>query len=426
MRVKRFMIVIILGVFFVGLGSAVLVDSTFLARWKQDILQWVGSISGFGHIYAGLLLIIVGLAVILLGMRHLVHSIAESVLPRGETSLAQWVYRNRNLAKGPRIVVVGGGTGLSTMLRGLKEYSDNITAIVTVADDGGSSGRIREELGILPPGDIRNTLVSLADTEPLMERLFQYRFSWGQGLEGHSFGNLFIAAMTDITGDFEEAIREMSKVLAVRGRVLPATLATVKLGARYEDGDEAWGESHIPQEGRQISQMFLEPSDVSALPEALQAIEQADVVVLGPGSLYTSIIPNLLVHPIPEAIGRTNALRVYVCNVMTQPGETENMTAAQHVRALVAHAGRRRIVDAVLVNDEQISPEQAAKYANQGAYAIEPDLAELRRLGVQVRAAKLLDAQDLVRHDPRKLAREIMQMVEAHTDVPWWEKNVGS
>ncbi len=426
MRVKRFMVVIILGVFLVGVGSAFLVNTTFLAALETKLLARIASISVWGHGFTGLALIIIGLGILLLGMRNLVHSIAESLLPRGEKSLAPWLYRKRSLAKGPKIVVVGGGTGLSTMLRGLKEYSDNITAIVTVADDGGSSGRIRDELGILPPGDVRNTIVSLADTEPLMERLFQYRFSWGQGLQGHSFGNLFIAAMTDITGDFEEAIREMSKVLAVRGRVLPATLATVKLRARYEDGEEVVGESHIPQEGKAISQVFLEPGHVRALPEALDAIAQADVVVLGPGSLYTSIIPNLLVGQIPDALSRTQALRIYVCNVMTQPGETEAMTAAQHVKALLDHAGRRKLVDVCLVNDEEVSAEQAQKYATQGAYAIEPDVDELRRLGLEVRAAKLLDAQDLVRHDPRKLAQEIIRMVEVKTGTSWWDKNVGS
>ena len=283
------------------------------------------------------------------------------------------------MQKGPHIVTIGVERVFLQCL-GSKEYSSNITAIVTVADDGGSSGRIREELGILPPGDIRNTLIALADTEPLMEKLFQYRFSWGDGLTGHSFGNLFIAAMTDITGDFEMSIKEFSKVLAVRGRVIPSTLETVQLRALYTDGTEVVGESSIPIPNKKIDRIYMEPERAQALPDALDAIANADIIVLGPGSLYTSVIPNLLVEPIVQALRDSSALRLYICNVMTQPGETDGMSASEHVKALLKHADNQTILDYVLVNRAHISPTQAEKYRREGAYPVEPDTANLEKL----------------------------------------------
>ncbi len=426
MRVKRWLFLVFVGVALIAVGIALLLNTGLLGQVEAGLMRLLQGISPTWDWLSGLLLVLLGIFSLGVGMRGLIHSITGALVPGGDKGLAESVYRRRGLAKGPKIVVVGGGTGLSTMLRGLKTYSENITAVVTVADDGGSSGRIRDELGILPPGDVRNTLVSLADTEPLMERLFQYRFSWGEGLHGHSFGNLFIAAMTDITGDFEEAIREMSKVLAVRGRVLPATLETVRLRARYRDGEEVVGESRIPQEGRGIARISLEPEDASALPEALEAVREADIVILGPGSLYTSVIPNLLVHPIPQALADSEALKVYVCNVMTQPGETEEMTASGHVQALLDHASGHPIVDCCLVNDQRISKEQAESYAQQGAYAIEPDAEKLRSLGLRVETAPLLDAQDLVRHDPDKLARAIMDIMESTTGMQWWHRAGGT
>src|SRR5690554_3902621 len=235
------------------------------------------------------------------------------------------------VTNGPRIVTIGGGTGLGTILRGLKKTTDNLTAIVTVADDGGSSGRLRAEFGILPPGDIRNCLIAMADLEPLMEKLMQYRFNGGTGLSGHSFGNLFITAMTGITGDFEKAIEASSQVLAVRGRVYPATLANVQLHAELSDGRKVTGESTIGKSDCSIRRVYMEPSTAEALPEAIKAIEEADVVILGPGSLYTSVIPPLLVRGIREALQNTKAPKVYICNVMTQPGETTGFTASDHL-----------------------------------------------------------------------------------------------
>ncbi len=409
MRVKRWLFLMIVGTFLIGLGITILFNTQLLTAAEGKMLWFVSTYIQFADWAAGFLIIILGIFTVGLGMRLTIRSLVGALSPADVSNLAEVVYRKRSLQKGPHIVVIGGGTGLSTLLRGLKDYSSNITAIVTVADDGGSSGRIREQLGILPPGDVRNTLVALADTEPLMEKLFQYRFSWGEGLSGHSFGNLFIAAMTDITGDFEIAIREFSKVLAVRGRVIPSTLDAVTLKAKYTDGTEMSGESKIPQEGKRIKRITLEPVDAEALPEALEILETADLVVLGPGSLYTSLIPNLLVRPISEALATTKAPRIYVCNVMTQPGETDGMNASDHISAILQHTGGAMIMDYVLVNSARISGEQARKYQEQNAHAVRYDLDGLRKLGVTPIARPLLGRFNLVRHDSHVLAREIMK-----------------
>jgi len=411
MRVKRWVVVLLLGVFAIVTGAVVMLNTPLFSLWEQRILAWAAEWP-VNPAICGAALIVLGLAGVSIGMRNVVNSVVEAIRPADVPDLVEHVYKARNLQKGLRIVAIGGGTGLSTMLRGLKEYTSNITAVVTVADDGGSSGRIRDDLGILPPGDIRNTLVALADTEPLMETLFQYRFSWGEGLAGHSFGNLFIAAMTDITGDFEEGIRAFSKVLAVRGRVLPSTLDSVRLGAVYTDGSQVLGESVIPEQGKKIEKVFLEPSNATALPEAIEAIMHADVVVLGPGSLYTSIIPNLLIPGFAEALAQTPALCIYVCNVMTQPGETDGYSASDHVSALLAHLGPPSVLDYVLVNNASVSSAQAKKYAKQGAYPVRVDAAAIERMGIKVHLADVLDQRNLARHNSLKLAQEIIRLAE--------------
>lgn len=413
MRVKRWIALLLLGVFTIATGAVVVLHAPVFSLWEEKTLAWVESLTS-DPLVLGSVLLLLGLTLLVLGIRNVVRSVVEAIRPADVPDLVEHVYKTRNLQKGLRVVAIGGGTGLSTMLRGLKEHTCNITAIVTVADDGGSSGRIRDDLGILPPGDVRSTLVALADTEPLMETLFQYRFSWGEGLQGHSFGNLFIAAMTDITGDFEEGIRAFSKVLAVRGRVLPSTLDSVRLGAVYADGSSVVGESCIPAQGKKIQRVFLEPAAAKALPEALEAIGQADVVVLGPGSLYTSILPNLLIPGFVEALRSTSALRIYVCNVMTQPGETDGYTASDHVHALLRHTGWPPPFDYVLVNEALISAGQAEKYAQEGAYPVEADLPALEELGLKVHSADLLDQNHLVRHASAKLAEEIIRLAEEH------------
>mgnify|MGYP000846748190 FL=1 len=317
------------------------------------------------------------------------------------------------LSRRLRVVALGGGTGLSTLLRGLKEYTNKITAVVAVTDDGGSSGRLRQEMGMLPPGDIRDCLVALADAEPLMKELFDYRFN-GQGpLAGHNFGNLFIAAMSDITGDFELAIKESSKVLVVRGCVLPCTLDNCVLGANLEDGNVVMGETSISSSRRGIRSVFLEPATCSPLPEILEAIEAADVIVLGPGSLYTSVMPNLLVSGVADAIASSNAVKVYVCNVMTQPGETQGYTAQDHLAAIYAHAGAD-IVDWVIVNNSPVSDRVLENYCREGSIPVAWDCKALESMGVSVVEAPVINQTNVVRHDPEALSKEIMALALRH------------
>ncbi|MBX5476180.1 MAG: uridine diphosphate-N-acetylglucosamine-binding protein YvcK [Clostridia bacterium] len=313
------------------------------------------------------------------------------------------------MARGPRVVALGGGTGLSTLLHGIKEYTYNVTAVVTVTDDGGSSGRLRGELGILPPGDIRNVLVALADTEPLMERLFQHRFGRGQ-LKGHTLGNLFIGALAELLGSFEEALRASSRVLAVRGEVLPSTVDDVRLVATFPGGHEVAGETRIAEEGRtrgRIVALRLDPPDCRPVPAALDAIAAADVILIGPGSLYTSIAPNLLVPGVAEAIRRSPAYKVFVVNVMTQPGETIGFTALDHYEAVESWLGRG-VIDAVVVNTGRIAEERLRGYRSEQAAPVEPSLEALASRGVKVISGDLVTAEGLVRHDSHKLARVIM------------------
>ena len=316
---------------------------------------------------------------------------------------------NRTISKGPRIVVVGGGTGLGTILRGLKKITSHLTAIVTVADDGGSSGRLRQEFGILPPGDIRSCLVAMADLEPLMERLMQYRFGGDSGLSGHNFGNLFLAAMTDVTGDFETAIKESSKVLAVRGQVLPATLQDVALKAELADGSIIHGESNISKSRAPIKKVYLEPETIQPVPEAITAINEADIVILGPGSLFTSIIPNLLVKDIANAIKNSPATKIYICNAMTQPGETEKYTASDHIKSIISHTGPG-LMDIALVNTEEIPQEILDRYAEEGADPVLADLEKIKQYGVTPLGTKIIVKSNVIRHDADKLAKMIFRL----------------
>lgn len=315
--------------------------------------------------------------------------------------------------QGPRVAVIGGGHGLSNMLRGLKQYTENVSAIVTVADDGGSSGMLRQDLGMPPPGDIRNCLEALANTEPLMRELMAYRFRDGS-LAGQSFGNLFIAALNGISPSFDTAVARMSQVLAITGRVLPVTTADVRLEAEFENGASVVGESKIfyckKQENCRITKVRLLPEDAKALPAAADAIREADILVLGPGSLYTSIIPNLLVDGIVEAIQASHALKIYVANVMTQEGETEGYTVSDHIRALFQHSAPG-LFDLCLVNEADIPPEVAARYAREGAELLRYDAAACAALGVEtvLRPISMVD-QGYVRHDPDLLARALLQL----------------
>ncbi|KKI92934.1 hypothetical protein WQ54_07095 [Bacillus sp. SA1-12] len=304
-----------------------------------------------------------------------------------------------------KVVIIGGGTGLSVLLRGLKQFPLDITAIVTVADDGGSSGRLRDELNIPPPGDIRNVLAALSDVEPLVEELFQHRFNKGNNLIGHSLGNLILAAMTNITGDFVHAIKEMSTVLNVRGRVLPAANTSVILHAEMEDGTFVSGESKIPFSGKKIKRVFLSPDDIEPLPETLDAIQEADLIIIGPGSLYTSILPNLLVPKIGEEVCKAKAKKVYICNVMTQAGETLNYSASDHVKALYDHM-KCTFMDTILVNKEEIPDHIKALYEEELAKPVNYDIEKLKALGLQVITDKIVSYENnVIRHDTNKVAK---------------------
>ncbi|MBQ0038189.1 MAG: YvcK family protein [Clostridiales bacterium] len=315
--------------------------------------------------------------------------------------------------RGPRVVAIGGGTGLSTLLRGLKMYTRNITAIVTVADDGGGSGILRQDLGMLPPGDIRNCLVALANAEPLMSQLMQYRFSDGT-LAGQSFGNLFLAALNGILPSFDAAVESLSQVLAITGRVLPVTNEDIALEAEFENGARVIGETQIAQckqeQNCRIRRIHLLPNAPKALPAALEAIRDAEMIVLAPGSLYTSIIPNLLVEGIAEEICASSALKVYACNIMTQEGETEGYTVSDHVKALLDHADSR-LLDVCLVNSAPISWNIVRRYAEKGAEILLCDQDACERMGVEVINRPLATVENgLVRHNPGHLARELIEL----------------
>lgn len=318
------------------------------------------------------------------------------------------LYRRRKLNNGPKIVAIGGGTGLSMLLKGIKNITNNITAVVTVGDDGGSSGRLRSELGVLPPGDIRNCIAALAKDEDLVTKLFQYRFKNGEGLEGHSFGNLFLSALCAITGDMVRAVKESSNVLSIRGVVLPSTLDDMKLIATMEDGRVIYGESNIPEAHGKIRKIYTNPQKCNALPEVLHAIREADLIILGPGSLYTSVIPNLLIEGISQEIIRSSAKKVYVCNIMTQPGETDGYAVSDHLQALFNHAGSDKIVDTVIMNDF-IPSNLAQKYQQAGSFPVVIDVENIERLGVKLFTKKLIeDNKDgLVRHSSTRVARAV-------------------
>ncbi|NLM53270.1 MAG: YvcK family protein [Firmicutes bacterium] len=330
--------------------------------------------------------------------------------PETKTTLLHSASGRTKLSPEPSIAAIGGGTGLSTLLRGLKKYTGKISAIVNVTDDGGSSGRLRENLDMLPPGDIRNCLVALANTEPLLKKLFEYRFTTGEGLAGHSLGNLFLAALTDEFG-FEEAVVAASRVLAISGEVLPVTLDKLVLKAKMVDGRIVRGESNIPQAGGKIQRLYLEPETSTIYPAAKKAILSAQLVVVGPGSLFTSLIANLLVPGVVEALRQTPAQKIYICNVMTQKGETDAFTAADHLQAIYDHVGEALFDTVIINNNLNIPGVLLKKYAQEGSFPVNPDLERVQKMGVRVVAADLISPAELVRHDPDKLARVVIKEI---------------
>lgn len=405
LEVKRWFLLIFLGSIMIVLGFMVLANVRPIYLTLELIRK--AALVLPSNVLAAIFILIGG-AIFFKGWQKTTLSIMDMDSSKGNSSILEKLYRRRMLNKGAKIVAIGGGTGLSMLLRGIKKYTNNVTAIVTVGDDGGSSGRLREEMGILPPGDIRNCIAALADDEDMITELFQYRFKNGEGLEGHSFGNLFLTALCAITGDMVRAVKESSNVLNIRGVVLPATLDDMKLAAVFEDGKIVHGESNIPEAHGKIKRLFTEPEHCKALPEAITAIKEADLIILGPGSLYTSVIPNLLVDGIVEAITKSTAKKIYVCNIMTQPGETDNYSVASHVNALISHAGGKKIIDAVLVNDSL--PDNISEgYAKSGSIPVRLDMENIAPIGIEVVSQKLLqeNKQGLVRHSSHRVARAV-------------------
>ncbi|MBW4500552.1 MAG: YvcK family protein [Scytonema hyalinum WJT4-NPBG1] len=407
LSVKRWLLISVGGVILASLGFAIWIRLTPIF-WAIEFLRGIlGFITDIVPYYiSGPLVILGGLLLLLWGQTRTVSSITQVLRSEGDEELIDVLLAHRRLYRGPKIVAIGGGTGLSTLLRGLKVYSANITAIVTVADDGGSSGRLRQEFGVLPPGDIRNCLAALADEEKLLTELFQYRFKAGEGLLGHSFGNLFLTAMSDITGDLERGVAASSKVLAIRGQVLPATLSDVRLWAELSDGRRIQGESKITEAGGNIVKIGCIPENPPGLPAAIKAIKEADYIIMGPGSLYTSVIPNLLVPEIADAIAASEAPRIYVCNIMTQPGETQGYTVADHIRAIDAACGRP-LFNAVLVHKKSPSARALIRYAQQQSHPVFVDREAIAQLGRRIVLANVMheDETGCVRHNSERLAR---------------------
>jgi uncharacterized cofD-like protein len=393
MRIKRWILLCAIGIFCVGIGSAKTLSRN--SPWST---------------FLGLVTLLLGIVLLILGIKYMVKSFIGIFLPQKEKELVDIVYQKRHLERGSRIAAIGGGTGLSVLLHGLKNYTSNITAIVTVADDGGSSGRIREQFDTLPPGDIRNCLVALADAEPLMRELFQYRFEDNSELHGHNFGNLFITALSKVTGDFEKAIKESSKVLAIRGQVVPSTLHKIKLVAEHTDGTKTVGESKIPHTKTPIRKVYLNPVNCRPTEEALEAIYSAEAIIFGPGSLYTSVLPNLIVPGITDALVRSRATKIYVCNVMTQAGETDNFTASLHLKTLVEHT-HPRIIDYCIVNTAPVPVQLLEKYRQENAFPVVNDAAKIRELGYQIIEEDVINTVNFVRHDSEKLARVIIDLI---------------
>lgn len=424
---KRWIAIILFGIATIVLGAFLLLGYhpiTVTGAFIREILEHAADV--LPHRISGLIVIGLGGLMVCMAIAKMTADVLSAYLPDDRESIPDVLYRRRHLDRGPKVAVVGGGHGLSNLLRGLKNFTNNITAIVTVGDDGGSSGRLRQELGVLPPGDIRNCITALADEDKLVTELFQYRFEHGQGLEGHSFGNLFLTALCSLThGDMIQAVKVASRVLNSCGHVLPSTLSVITLVAEMEDGREVKGESQIPEARGKIRQMRIEPSSARPTPEAVQAILGADLIVLGPGSLYTSIIPNLLIPEIAEAIKQSQAPRIYVCNVMTQPGETDDYSVSDHVQAVMLHVGlsseaAAEFVDAVLVNDQTPAPAPVAN-----CRPVRLDSERMKEFAVRVVRQPLVSKELAWHHDAHRLARAIMLWYFRHRRLTGIKKKSG-
>ena len=415
MKIKRWFLFLPIGLICVIIGTVFLVNVRF-----ESLLRYMGRIVvdtyGFDITNRqvitciGAFFLFLGILIIGYVLKQVLHSIVYTI-SGNKTNIADQVYKKRFLTQGPRIVVIGGGTGLSTMLRGLKEYTSNITAVVTVSDDGGSSGRLKTEMGILPPGDIRNCLVALADTEDIMEDLLQYRFeNINNGMSGHSFGNIMLGALSDITGDFESAVGKLADILAIRGKVYPCSLSPIELVATFEDGTVIEGETKIASYGKPIKKLELNNKEAVPSQEAVDAIKSADLIVLGPGSLYTSVIPNLLIKEIKNAVIKSKAKKVYVCNVMTQPGETDNFTAFDHFNIILSYLDNTKI-DYCVVNNVKPAEEILNFYKDNNQEYVEYNPGSFKGVDTKVVTGDLMQEEDSIRHDYKKLAKQIVRLV---------------
>lgn len=405
LQVKRWFAMIFIGSLLILLGIMICFNMRPVF-FTMEFIRYIAAKAPSGIV--GIFVAALGALVFFKGWQKTNLSMLDINNDRDKSTILESLYRRRMLNRGPKIVAVGGGTGLSMLLKGIKKITNNITAIVTVGDDGGSSGRLREEMGILPPGDIRNCIAALADDEDLVTKLFQYRFKTGEGLEGHSFGNLFLTALCSITGDMVRAVKESSSVLSIRGRVLPSTLDDMKLVAELEDGRIIKGESNIPEAKGKIKRLFSDPENCRPLDDVIQAIKEADLIILGPGSLYTSVIPNLLIKEISEEIVNSTAKKIYVCNIMTQPGETSDYNVSDHINAIINHAGNKKIMDAVLVNDS-LPDNLALKYKAANSFPVKLDTENIRKTGIKIVSKKLIEdsKEGLVRHSSNRVARAI-------------------
>ena len=403
MHIKRWLLLLLVGVAIMGLGFGYFLREVYFSYTFPDWVYYV-TLQFLPRYLRGVLFVGGSAALIMYSVWNLNRSLLSAFIrPGNEESLVNIIYNHRYLRRGPKVVAIGGGTGLSTLLRGLKEHTGNLTAIVTVADDGGSSGRLRREMGLPPPGDLRNCIAALADAEPLMTKLFQYRFDEGSGLDGHSFGNLFIAAMSEVTGTFEEAVRETSRDLADRGADRHSTLTTVTLSAVTDDEAEIHGESNITERGSRIKRVYINPENAQANPEAIRAILEADMVVIGPGSLYTSVLPNLLVEGIRRAIQMSKAVRVYVCNVATERGETDSFSVGDHYQVLQQHV-HEKLFNYVVANNN---------IATNGAVDHQFEPVKVDRTGVadaSVVSADVISEENRYHHDTSKLASLLMEL----------------
>jgi len=415
MRVKRYLIVLALGITLVSLALAMALATLYrhidFPGYSTDMVRAL-TLQFIPHPWRETVVALLGIAIIGTGIRYLGRSILMPLLVGRTGKAVDLIYDfHRPAKRGPKIVAIGGGTGLPNVLRGLKARTGNLTAIVTMADDGGSTGRLREQFGILPPGDFRNCIAALSDAEPLMQELFQYRFEReGSDLDGHSFGNLFITAMVGVTGDFERAVLESSRILAVRGRVFPSTLENIRLHGIADDGTALAGESAVGKAHGRIRKVFLNPDDPAGYSPSVAAIWDADLIVVGPGSLYTSVIPPLLVMDINRAVkSNPRAIKIYVCNVATQPGETDRFDALAHVRALQEQIGTR-VFDYVLVNSNFASEDKIKPEWHVDAVKADQLREAARALGVEIISRDVVNTANPLRHDPEKLGAALMQI----------------